>query len=116
LLPIAREFAALGFRLVATAGTQKFLQSRGLDTGFVFKAGEGTPNVVDAIKNRKVDLVINTPLGSQSRFDEKAIRRTSIQYLVPCITTLSGARAAANAVRTLQSEALTVRSLQEYHT
>jgi carbamoyl-phosphate synthase small subunit len=87
-----------------------------LDTGFVFKAGEGTLNVVDAIKNREVDLVINTPLGSQSRFDEKAIRRTSIQYLVPCITTLSGARAAANAVRTLQSEALTVRSLQEYHT
>jgi carbamoyl-phosphate synthase large subunit len=116
LLPIAREFAALGFRLVATAGTQRFLQSRGLDTGFVFKAGEGTPNVVDAIKNREVDLVINTPLGSQSRFDEKAIRRTSIQYLVPCITTLSGARAAANAVRTMQSEVLTVRSLQEYHT
>jgi carbamoyl-phosphate synthase large subunit len=116
LLPIAREFAALGFHLVATAGTQKFLQSRGMDIGFVFKAGEGTPNVVDAIKNREVDLVINTPLGSQSRFDEKAIRRTSTQHLVPCITTLSGARAAANAIRTLQSEALTVRSLQEYHT
>jgi carbamoyl-phosphate synthase large subunit len=116
LLPIAREFAALGFRLLATAGTQKFLQSRGLDTGFVFKAGEGTPNVVDAIKNREIDLVINTPLGSQSRFDEKAIRRTSTQCLVPCITTLSGARAAANAVRTLQTETLTVRSLQEYHT
>ncbi len=115
LLPIVREFAALGFRLIATAGTQKFLQSHGLETGFVFKAGEGTPNVVDAIRNREVDLVINTPLGSQSRFDEKAIRRTSIQCLVPCITTLSGARAAASAIRAIQGEALTVRSLQEYH-
>jgi carbamoyl-phosphate synthase large subunit len=71
--------------------------------------------VVDAIRNGEVDLVINTPLGCQSRFDEKAIRRASTQYSVPCITTLSGARAAANAVRALQGAALTVRSHQEYH-
>ena len=115
LLPIAREFAALGFRLIATSGTQKFLVSRGLEAGFVYKAGEGTPSVVDAISKREVDLVINTPLGCQSRFDEKAIRRTSTQYLVPCITTLSGARAAASAIRALQHERLTVCSLQEYH-
>jgi carbamoyl-phosphate synthase large subunit len=115
LLPIAREFVSLGFRLVATAGTQKFLKSRGLDAGLIFKAGEGTPSVMEAIGNREVDLIINTPLGSQSRFDEKAIRRTSIQYLVPCITTLSGARAATHAIRAMQNEALTVRSLQEYH-
>jgi len=115
LLPIAREFAALGFRLLATAGTRQFLVSRGLDVGFVYKAGEGTPSIVDAIMKREVDLVINTPLGEQSRFDEKAIRRTSIQYLVPCITTLSGARAAASAIQALQREPLTVRSLQEYH-
>ncbi len=115
LLPIAREFAALGFRLLATSGTQKFLASHGLTVEFVFKAGEGSPSIVDAIKKREVDLVINTPLGRQSRYDEKAIRRTSTQCLVPCITTLSGARAAANAIRSLQSETLTVRSLQEYH-
>jgi carbamoyl-phosphate synthase large subunit len=115
LLPIAQEFAALGLRLFATSGTRSFLVSRGLDVGFVFKAGEGTPNVVDAIRKGEVALVINTPLGSQSRFDEKAIRRASIQYSVPCITTLSGARAAANAIRSLQRETLTVCSLQEYH-
>jgi carbamoyl-phosphate synthase large subunit len=115
LLPIAREFAALGFRLLATSGTQKFLASRGLESGFVFKAGEGVPNVADAIRTGQVDLVINTPLGCQSRFDEKAIRRASTQYMVPCITTLSGARAAANAIRELQGHTLTVRSLQEYH-
>jgi carbamoyl-phosphate synthase large subunit len=115
LLPIAREFAALGLRLVGTSGTQKFLMSRGLDVGFVFKAGEGMPNVVDAIRNGEIDLVINTPLGRQSRFDEKAIRKASTQYVVPCITTLSGARAAASAIGALQHETLTVRSLQEYH-
>ncbi|MBP1595444.1 MAG: carbamoyl-phosphate synthase large subunit [Acidobacteria bacterium] len=115
LLPIARDLASLGMRLIATSGTQKFLQSHGLETGFVFKAGEGVPSVADAIRNGEVDLVINTPLGSQSRFDEKAIRRASTLYAVPCITTLSGARAAASAIRSLQHEALSVRSLQEYH-
>ncbi len=115
LLPIAREFVDLGLRLVATSGTQRFLMSHGLPAGFVNKAGEGTPDVVDAIRNREVDLVINTPLGSQSRFDEKAIRRASTLYSVTCITTISGARAAANAIRSLQRETLTVCSLQEYH-
>jgi carbamoyl-phosphate synthase large subunit len=115
LLPIAREFAALGFSLVATSGTQKFLVSHGLEVGFVFKAGEGTPNIVDAIRNGEIELVVNTPLGRKSRFDEKAIRKASIQYAVPCITTLSGARAAASAIRALQREPLTVCSLQEYH-
>jgi carbamoyl-phosphate synthase large subunit len=115
LVPIAREFAALGLRLVGTSGTQKFLMSRGLDVGFVFKAGEGMPNVVDAIRNGEIDMVINTPLGRKSRFDEKAIRKAATQYIVPCITTLSGARAAASAIRALQHETLTVRSLQEYH-
>ena len=78
--------------------------SHGLEVGFVFKAGEGMPNVVDAIRNGEIDLVINTPLGRQSRFDEKAIRKASTQYVVPCITTLSGARAAASAIRALQHE------------
>jgi len=115
LLPIARQFVALGLRLVGTLGTRQFLMDRGLEVGFVFKAGEGTPNVVDAIREGEIDLVINTPLGRQSRFDEKAIRKASIQYAVPCITTLSGARAAANAIRALQCEDLGVCSLQEYH-
>jgi carbamoyl-phosphate synthase large subunit len=115
LLPVAREFTALGLRLVGTSGTRKFLMSRGLEVGFIFKAGEGLPNVVDAIRKGEIDLVINTPLGKQSHFDEKAIRKASIQYAVPCITTLSGARAAASAIHALQHEDLSVCSLQEYH-
>jgi carbamoyl-phosphate synthase large subunit len=77
--------------------------------------GEGRPNVVDFIKNGKIDLVINTPLGRRSHFDEKAIRRAASQCGIPCITTLSGGAAVVNAIRALRREKLTVRSLQEHH-
>ncbi len=112
---IARDFEELGFRIIATSGTQRLLQSQGVRADFVYKVGEGRPNVVDLIKSQKVSLIINTPLGRQSRFDEKAIRRAATQHRVPCITTLSGAAAAANGIRALHTEKLTVRSLQEYH-
>jgi carbamoyl-phosphate synthase large subunit len=115
LLPIARDLKALGFQLYATAGTQKYLGNKKLESEKVFKVGEGRPNVVDFIKSGKIDLIINTPLGRKSHHDEKAIRRAAIQYGIPCITTLSGAAAAANAIRTLQNETLFVRTLQEYH-
>jgi carbamoyl-phosphate synthase large subunit len=115
LLPIARDFHALGLHLVATAGTQQFLKNHGIEADYIFKAGEGRPNIVDLIKSRKIDLIINTPLGRQSHYDDKVIRRAAMQYGVACITTLSGAAAAANAIRTLQNEKLVVRSLQEYH-
>jgi carbamoyl-phosphate synthase large subunit len=115
LLPIARDLQDLEFQLLATSGTQKFLDGRGLNSEHVFKAGEGRPNIVDLIKSGKIHLIINTPLGRESYFDEKAIRRAATQHGVPCITTLSGAAAAANAIRTLRSEAFSVRSLQDYH-
>jgi len=115
LLQVALDLKGLGFHLIATAGTQKFLQGCGVDSDHVFKAGEGRPNIVDLIKSGKINLIINTPLGRQSRYDEKAIRRAATQHGVACITTLSGAAAAANAIRTLRHEKLTVRSLQEYH-
>ncbi len=115
LIPTARELKDLGFQLIATAGTKRFLESRGIASDRVFKVGEGRPNIVDLIKSGKVNLVINTPLGRQSRYDEKAIRRAATQHGIACITTLSGAAAAANAIRTLQREKFTVRSLQEYH-
>jgi len=115
LLPIAQDLKTLGFHLLATAGTHQFLGSNGVESDRIFKAGEGRPNVVDLIKSRKIDLIINTPLGSQSRYDEKAIRRAATQHGVACITTISGAAAAANAIRSLRREKLVVRSLQEYH-
>jgi carbamoyl-phosphate synthase large subunit len=115
LLPIAVDFTALGFSTIATEGTQRYLCSHGIAAEHVFKVGEGRPNVVDHIKSGQIDLVINTPLGRKSHFDEKAIRRAATQHGVPCITTLSGEAAAVNAIRALQREKLTVRSLQEYH-
>ncbi|MBI2821946.1 MAG: carbamoyl-phosphate synthase large subunit, partial [Acidobacteria bacterium] len=112
---IGKDFANLGFHIVATRGTTDSLKEKGVEVEFVYKVNEGRPNIVDLIKSNRIDLVVNTPLGRESFFDEKAIRRAATRYNVPCITTLSGARAAVNAIRALQRENLDVRSLQEYH-
>ncbi len=115
LLPIAKDLQSLGFRLLATGGTQQFLERNGVQSERVFKAGEGRPNIIDLIKSRKIDLIINTPWGERSRHEGRAIRRAAIQHTIAGITTLSGAAAAANAIRTLRRENFTVQSLQEYH-
>ncbi|UCF38157.1 MAG: carbamoyl-phosphate synthase large subunit [Acidobacteriota bacterium] len=115
IVPIARDFDRLGFRLVATRGTAESLRSAGLMVDSVYKVNEGRPNVVDLIKSNRVDLIINTPLGRESFFDEKAIRRAATRYGTSCITTLSAARAAVKAIRSLQREEISVTSLQEYH-
>ena len=94
LLPIARDLAELGFRLIATRGTAAYLRAYGLDVDVVFKVNEGRPNIADEIVNRKVDLVVNTPLGRESFFDDRAVRRAAMMHEVPCITTLTGAAAA----------------------
>ncbi len=114
-VPIARDFDGLGFRIVATRGTAEALKAAGLSVDTVYKVNEGRPNVVDLIKSRRIQLLINTPLGRESFFDERAIRRAATQYGPPCITTLSAARAAVSAIRALQRQQLTVKSLQEYH-
>ncbi|MCH7733079.1 MAG: carbamoyl-phosphate synthase large subunit [Candidatus Marinimicrobia bacterium] len=113
-ISIARDFAEMGFHIVATEGTAETCNRNGVQAKKIFKVGEGRPNVVDAIKNDEIQLVINTPLGSQSRYDEYAIGRAAIQHSIPVITTLSGAQAAVRGIRTLQRGKLKVRSLQEY--
>jgi carbamoyl-phosphate synthase large subunit len=115
VLPIARDLAALGFTVTASRGTAAFLRSQGLDVDVIHKVNEGRPNVADQIVNRKIDLVINTPLGRESFFDERAVRRAATMAQVPCITTLTGASAAVSAIRALRSQTLTVRSLQDYY-
>ena len=115
VVQISREFVELGFQIVATRGTVETLQQAGLTVEMVCKVNEGRPNVVDLVKSNKVDLIVNTPLGRESFFDEKAIRRVATQYQTPCITTLSAAKAAVSAVRALQRREYTVTSLQEYH-
>jgi carbamoyl-phosphate synthase large subunit len=115
LLPIARDLAALGFRLIATRGTAAYLRAYGLDVEVVYKVNEGRPNIADEIVNRKIDLVVNTPLGRESFFDDRAVRRAAMMQEVPCITTLTGAAAAVQAIRALSQQGLGVRALQDYY-
>src|SRR6186997_1107581 len=115
VVQIARDLKGLGFALVATRGTANFLRAHGIDAEIVFKVNEGRPHVGDEIVNHNIQLVINTPLGRESFFDDKFVRRTAMMQQVPCITTLTGAAAAVYAIRSLATEGLTVRSLQEYH-
>jgi carbamoyl-phosphate synthase large subunit len=115
VLPVARDLAQLGFRLSASRGTAVFLQANGLDVDVLYKVNEGRPNVADQIVNRKIDLVINTPLGRDSFFDDKAVRRAATNAGVPCITTLTGAAAAVQGIRALKTRGLSVRSLQDYY-
>jgi carbamoyl-phosphate synthase large subunit len=115
LVPIARGFAEQGFRIVATTGTAEYLAQQGVQADTVFKVNEGRPNVVDLIKNGQINLIVNTPLGRASFFDELAMRRAGVQYGITSITTLSGAAAAVEAIKALRSDTWTVRSLQEWH-
>jgi len=115
VLPIARELAALGFNIVGTRGTAAYLRTHGIDASVVYKVNEGRPSLADEIVNRKIDMVINTPLGRESFFDDKAVRRAAMMTGVPCITTITGAAAAVQAIRALRSEGLDVRALQDYH-
>jgi carbamoyl-phosphate synthase large subunit len=115
VVPIARDLRALGFDLVATRGTANFLRAHGIEAEIVFKVNEGRPHVGDELVNGRIQLVINTPVGRESFFDDKVVRRTAMMQQVPCITTLTGAAAAVQAIKSLRTEGLSVRSLQEYH-
>jgi carbamoyl-phosphate synthase large subunit len=114
-VPIARDLAALGFKLVATRGTAAYLRAHGLDVDVVFKINEGRPHVGDRIYNGEIHLVLNTPLGRESFFDDKTVRRAAMMQGIPCVTTLTGGAATVSAIRALREEELDVRSLQEYH-
>jgi carbamoyl-phosphate synthase large subunit len=112
---VAKAFADLGFQLVATRGTAAALRNAGLTCRTVLKVNEGRPNVVDLLKGGSVQLAIYTTAGAPAFHDEKAIRRSAVMYRVPCITTMSGARAAADAVAAKLRDPIRVWSLQEIH-
>jgi len=112
---LAGEFQRMGFKIVATRGTQKRLEAAGIPCGFVYKVNEGRPNIADMVKSKEVQLIINTPLGRTSFYDERSIRRAAIQYSVPCVTTMTGAIATVAAIKSLRDDVLQVRSLQDYH-
>lgn len=112
---VAREFAELGFNLIATAGTAAVLEAAGLRVDHVFKLAEGRPNAVDLLKNRELQLVINTPAGQNPRADEVKIRTTAVYTNTPIMTTLSSAKAAALGIKALRKNGYSVKTLQEYH-
>jgi carbamoyl-phosphate synthase large subunit len=111
--PIARRFHDLGFRVIATEGTARYLRARGVPAERVFKVGQGRPNIVDHLISGKIDLLINTPMGKQSQYDDFAMRRAAITRKVPYCTTLSAASAACDAAMALGSRRREVRTLQE---
>ena len=113
---LARRLNKLGFGLVATYGTANRLHEVGLECETVFKVNEGRPNIADLIKQGEIALIINTPLGKTSFYDEKAIRKAALQFNVPCVTTMTGADALVEAIGSkIVEKAVTVRSLQEIH-
>jgi len=115
VLKPAKRFAELGFRLLATEGTQKFLAQQGVAVEPIFKLHEGRPNIADAIKNGEIQLVVNTPVGKLSAHDDSYIRKSAIKYRVPYITTLAAAMAAAEGIAAYQKDHGEARSLQAYH-
>jgi carbamoyl-phosphate synthase large subunit len=112
-IPLARDFQELGFEIMATSGTASLLTENGVTARPIFKVGEGRPNVVDAIKNGEVQLVVNTPMGAQAREDEYEIGRSAIRYKIPVITTIAGAQAAVRGIRNIIAKQINYQSLQE---
>jgi carbamoyl-phosphate synthase large subunit len=115
ILPAAINFRDMRFNILATGGTKAFLEKNGIPSTLIKKVHEGRPNIVDAIKNREINLVVNTPAGRLSEYDDSYIRKNAIKYKIPYITTTSAALAATKGIRERQNGAYPVRSLQEYH-
>ncbi|AFZ42986.1 carbamoyl-phosphate synthase large subunit [Halothece sp. PCC 7418] len=114
VIPVVKDFIELGFDIIATEGTKAALEAEGLEVGLLLKLHQGRPHVLDAIKNRKIQLIINTPTGQEAQTDGQLIRRTALAYKIPMVTTIAGARANVAAIRALQSGSLDVKALQEY--
>jgi carbamoyl-phosphate synthase large subunit len=112
---VAKDFEKLGFELVATSGTAAVLEKAGLKVQRIFKLSEGRPNAIDLLKNKEIQLVINTPAGQAPRADEVKIRTTAVYTGTPIMTTLSGAKAAALGIAALKKSGYGVQTLQEYH-
>ena len=114
-VPVIKEFKDLGFKIIATSGTKKVLQENGIeDVELILKVHEGRPHVIDSIKNNQIQLIINTPTGEESQTDARLIRRTALDYKLPVITTIAGAKATVAAIKSLRAEPLGVKALQDY--
>jgi carbamoyl-phosphate synthase large subunit len=115
VVPVVKDLVDLGFKIVATAGTKQVLQDNGIsNVGLMLKLSDGRPNILDAIKNSEIQLILNTPSGEDAQAEGRLIRRTALGYKIPTITTIAGAKATASAIRSLQHEVQEVKALQDY--
>ena len=115
IIEAARNFRDMGFKILSTGGTQQFLKEHGIEADLILKVHQGRPNIVDAIKNKGIDLVVNTPAGRLSEYDDSYIRKNAIKYKIPYITTTSAALSATKGIKERQNGEYKVRSLQDYH-
>ncbi|MDD5504026.1 MAG: carbamoyl-phosphate synthase large subunit [Candidatus Omnitrophica bacterium] len=115
LLPVARKLKKIGFSILTTSGTSEFLNENGIDTIVLKKLHEGRPNIADAIKNKEIHLIINTPVGRTGKYDDSYIRMKAIQYKVPYITTLAAAAAAIEGIDAAKKSRIFPKSLQDYY-
>ena len=115
IIDAAKTLAEIGFKLVATEGTKDFLEKNGISSELIKKMHEGRPHIVDAIHNKEINLVINTPIGKDSKHDDSYIRKAAIKYRIPYITASTAAKAAAEGIKAYIKDKGTIKSLQEYH-
>ncbi len=115
LIPIAVKLSQIGFKIFATENTQRFLKEKGIESNFIKKLHEGRPNIADSIKNREIHLIINTPIGRTSVYDDSYIRMLAIQYKIPYVTTMAAARATVDGIESVKNRQGEPKSLQEYH-
>jgi carbamoyl-phosphate synthase large subunit len=115
IVPVAKQLKSFGFNILATEGTGKALQAKGIEVKILPRLSEGRPNVLDYIKNKDLHLIINTPAGRIPKQDEVIIRSTAALYGLAVITTVAGAVASAKAIEVLRKGTLIVKSVQDYH-
>jgi len=117
ILAVAKYLQSVGFKILATDDTHKFLSAIGVNSSFIKKVHEGRPNIVDAIHNKEINLIINTPIGKNSKYDDSYIRKAAIKYMIPYITTAAAAESVAEGIKAYlqKKKGMTVKSLQEYH-
>jgi carbamoyl-phosphate synthase large subunit len=115
IIETAKNFSDMGFTILSTGGTKQFLDKHGIASKLILKVHEGRPNIVDAIKNGEIDLVVNTPAGRLSEYDDSYIRKNAIKYKIPYITTTSAALSSTKGIKERQNGEYKVKSLQDYH-
>ena len=114
-LEMAKQFKDIGFNIIATKGTFDFLSKHGIESQCILKMHEGRPNILDSIKNGEIGLVINTPAGKQSKYDDSYIRKAAIKYKIPYITTIAAAAATSKGIAAFKKKHGQIKSLQNYH-